>query len=48
MGFQIGNYVANLGHSLGLPEFGISERLGGFNQQQSFRSTTPVCNRSHI
>lgn len=36
MGFTLGNTVANIGHSLGLPELGISEALGGYNQNTAF------------
>lgn len=36
MGFELGAAVANLGHTLGLPEFGISEALGGPDINNSF------------
>jgi len=36
MAINIGDTIGNIGHTLGLPEFGISERLGGTNQDTAF------------
>lgn len=36
----LGDYVANIGHALGLPEMGISEALGGIDTREYKANTT--------